>query len=178
MHNGHSYANGICTVCGQYDPQYTVNVDAQFLTQGLGSNGWYRANATLKAPDGFYIAFTNDRGTFGTNKQIIITEEGSYTMKYYLMNISSGAISQEKQISIKLDKTPPVISGAESNKTYCLDQKITLTVKDENLYSVKLNNQEIASESSLNTMIPLPMKLQRQARMYLQQPMPPAIWQV
>lgn len=67
------------------------------------------------------------------------------------MNISSGAISQEKQISIKLDKTPPVISGAESNKTYCLDQKITLTVKDENLYSVKLNNQEIASESSLNT---------------------------
>ena len=72
-------------------------------------------------------------------------------MKYYLMNISSGAISQEKQISIKLDKTPPVISGAESNKTYCLDQKITLTVKDENLYSVKLNNQEIASESSLNT---------------------------
>lgn len=51
------------------------------------------------------------------------------------------AIRQEKQISIKLDKTPPVISGAESNKIYCLDQKITLTVKDENLYSVKLNNQ-------------------------------------
>ena len=23
VHNGHSYANGICTVCGQYDPQYT-----------------------------------------------------------------------------------------------------------------------------------------------------------
>ena len=64
-----------------------VNVDAQFLTQGLGSNGWYRANATLKAPDGFYIAFTNDRGSFGANKQIVITEEGSYTMKYYLMNI-------------------------------------------------------------------------------------------
>ena len=54
------------TIClfAPNDPQYTVNVDAQFLTQGLGSNGWYRANATLKAPDGFYIAFTNDRGSY------------------------------------------------------------------------------------------------------------------
>lgn len=148
--NGHSYVNGICTVCGQYDPDYEVNVDAQFLTQGMGSNGWYRANATLQAPDGFYLSFTNDRENFGTNTSIVITEEGSYMMKYYLMNISSGAISQEKQISIKLDKTAPTINGVESDKTYCLDQKITITVSDTNLYSVKLNNQEIASSASLN----------------------------
>ena len=151
VNNGHSYANGICTVCGQYDPEYKVNVDAKFLSQGMGSNGWYRGNATLQAPDGFYIAFTDDRAAFGTNTQIVITEEGSYTMNYYLMNISSGAISQQKQISIKLDKTAPIISGIESDKTYCLDQKLTLTVSDDNLYSVKLNNQEIASANSLQT---------------------------
>lgn len=150
VNNGHSYANGICTVCGQDDPNYTVNVDAQFLTQGMGSNGWYRANATLQAPDGFYIAFTNDKANFGTNTSIVITEEGSYTMNYYLMNMSSKAVSQQKQISIKLDKTAPVIGGAESDKTYCLEKKITLTVSDANLYSVKVNNQEIASANSLN----------------------------
>ena len=151
VNNGHSYANGICTVCGQYDPNYSVNVDAKFLSQGMGSNGWYRANATLAAPDGFYIAFTNDRASFGTNTQIVITEEGSYTMNYYLMNRSTGAISQQKQISIKLDKTAPAIAGAEANKTYCVDQKVTLTVADTNLYSVKLNNQEIATAASLQT---------------------------
>lgn len=150
VNNGHSYVNGICTVCGQDDPDYEVNVDAKFLTQGMGSNGWYRANATLQAPDGFYIAFTNDKANFGTNTSIVITEEGSYTMNYYLMNMSSKAVSQQKQISIKLDKTVPAISGAESGKTYCLDQKITITVSDVNLYSVKLNNQEIASQASLN----------------------------
>ena len=151
VNNGHSYVNGICTVCGQYDPEYSVNVDAKFLSQGMGSNGWYRADATLKAPDGFYIAFTNDRAAFGTNTEIVITEEGSYSMNYYLMNISNGAISQQKQISIKLDKTAPAISGVESDKTYCLDQKLTFTVSDDNLYSVKLNNQEIASANSLQT---------------------------
>lgn len=151
VNNGHSYANGICTVCGQYDPNYSVNVDAAFLSQGMGSNGWYRQNATLKAPDGFYIAFTNDRDNFGTNTQIVITEEGSYTMNYYLMNRSTRAISQQKQISIKLDKTAPTISGAEANKTYCLEQKVTLNVADTNLYSVKLNNQEIATAASVQT---------------------------
>ena len=151
VNNGHSYVNGICTVCSQYDPEYKVNVDAKFLSQGMGSNGWYRGNATLQAPDGFYIAFTNDRAAFGTNTEIVITEEGSYTMNYYLMNISTGAISQQKQISIKLDKTAPIISGIESDKTYCLDQKITLTVSDDNLYSIKLNNQEIASANRLQT---------------------------
>lgn len=150
VNNGHSYANGICTVCGQDDPDYTVNVDAKFLTQGMGSNGWYRSDATLEAPEGFYISFTNDKANFGTNTRITLTEEGDYTLEYYLMNRSSSAVSQAKRIALKLDKTVPQINGAESGKTYCLEQGIVLTAEDANLYSVKLNNQEVASSGSLN----------------------------
>lgn len=153
VNNGHSYSNGICTICGQKDTNYTINEEAELSEQGKGDNGWYSGDTILKAPDGFYIAFSSNKESFGTETSIEITKEGSYAISYYLMNIESGVVSYAKSIEVNMDKTVPTIRGVQNGKTYYGEQIIT--VRDDNLKEVTVNGMfvELTNEGTF-TIVP------------------------
>ena len=101
--------------------KWLENEAAAELSGIEGTNGWYKSDVTLTAPDGFTVCGTPDGG-YGPS--IKITEEKAQTVAYYLKNDGGQVVERTAELSI--DKTVPTISEVtESDKT---DVSATVTV--------------------------------------------------
>ena len=60
---------------------------------------------------------------------------------YVRITDTAGNVTYLRSDGVVLDATAPVINGAENGKTYC--EAVTLTITDENLDTVTLNNETV-----------------------------------
>lgn len=90
------------------------------------------------------IQITNN----SNSKEYVFDQNGSFTFEYTIKG-------QAKQITAKvtnIDKTSPIINGVVDGKLYT--SKITLTITDENLDTIKLilNGEEVKNFKSVTTL--------------------------
>ena len=67
-----------------------------------GTNGWYKQDVIVKAPQGYQIS--EDGKTW--KDSLSYTEDGTYTKNYYLKD-AKGHITDKKVLNFKIDKTAP-----------------------------------------------------------------------
>ena len=104
-----------------------TNVDWS-VTGEIGTNGWYKSNVQLTAPEGYTIGASNSMDSEDWQSSIEFTTEGTTSRVFYLKNID-GCITAAKSFEVKIDKTAPVvqieyIKDNDSNLFTWLGQRI------------------------------------------------------
>lgn len=90
---------------------------ATFGTGFKGNNGWYKYQVSIAAPSGYNISTGNEIGS-KWESEIKLTSSMNKDVKYYLRNTSTGAITTEKTIAVKLDADDPkTVSTTYSQKS-------------------------------------------------------------
>ena len=141
----HQFIAGVCRNCGEIDPDYVgITVVATASTENLGTNGWYRGDITLNAPEGYYIREKTAADTtvtaenFGTEKAVTVKpQEGINTIRYSLLKQGSTTIV-DRAMTLRADTLAPEVKGAEEGKAYC--KTVKLTVSDAQPVTVRINN--------------------------------------
>lgn len=112
------------------------------IIKGTGVDGYYRSDVTIQAFDKFLTTvkindvtydrpdFTSDSRGENFNFETTVSEEGTYTV---VATDKYGHLSDE--YTFVIDKTAPVIEGAEDGGLY--NTPVTLTVIEENLQNAK-----------------------------------------
>lgn len=92
--------------------------------------------------------YSVDNGGWQTySAPITVSEDTDGTVYTFRAISESGVMSDEIFITVKLDKTAPVISGVTNGETYDTAQKVEVT--DANLESVTLNGKPVDSTFTL-----------------------------
>ncbi|WXG39330.1 MAG: hypothetical protein WED07_00605 [Candidatus Freyarchaeum deiterrae] len=136
-----------------YAPVTTYN-----LSGTLGSNGWYTSNVTVTLTVSSKYSgttktqyklnstgsWTNYTGTF------TITAQGTTTL-YYNSTDSAGNVESMNNVTVKIDRTPPVtkysLSGTTGSGGYTSNVTVTLTATD-NISGVALTQYSINGTSN------------------------------
>ena len=94
---------GSKTVEQKWSISYLETEAAAEITQvPEGTNGWYKQDVIVKAPQGYQIS--EDGKTW--KDSLSYTEDGTYTKNYYLKD-AEGHITDKKVLNFKIDKTAP-----------------------------------------------------------------------
>ena len=131
------------------------------VTPARPASGWYTTDVTIVGGNGG----ENDRRRYRLSlkpdgseplEKITLTDEtknGSVT--FYILDTSTGEILGPVVFAYKIDKHPPVISGAKDGETYTENARQIL-VTDDNLKSVTVNGQAqvVSSGRSVFTVHP------------------------
>ena len=109
---------------------------------------WTNQDFVVTAKSGWQVSTTNTADGEWSDTLTRSNETGntSDSLTFYVRNTSYGFISEVITENYKIDKTVPVISGAENNKTYCA--AVTVTIADENLDTVTLNGEPVSFKDS------------------------------
>ncbi|MDD3278834.1 MAG: MBG domain-containing protein [Lachnospiraceae bacterium] len=130
----------------------TTDKTATLEATNKGNAGWYKGNATLKAPSDWKISLDNKTWD---NTAVWSTEGDDQTVTYYLKD-AKGHITAGKTVALKLDKTAPVISKT-TVKTTKTTADITIAASDvaENIttsgiagYSLTLGTQSATQDTT------------------------------
>ncbi len=113
---------------------------------------WSNQNFVVTAAEGWLVSTTNTADGTWTDSLTASEENSNGTLEFYVKNTSSGIISEKITEHYKIDKTAPVISGADNGKTY--DSAVTLTITDENLASAKVNGTAVTLTEGKLTLNP------------------------
>lgn len=118
------------------------NENPSVIIKGTGVDGYYRSDVTIQAFDKFLTTvkindvtydrpdFTSDSRGENFNFETTVSEEGTYTV---VATDKYGHLSDE--YTFVIDKTAPVIEGAEDGGLY--NTPVTLTVIEENLQNAE-----------------------------------------
>lgn len=97
--------------------------DAKATTQATeGLNGWSTTNITIIPPADFQIMFVSSailKNSLDYKDNLVWETEGNYTITYSLQRISRSGVF-EQTLSVKLDKTAPLLSGTTNKRSYTL----------------------------------------------------------
>lgn len=117
----------------------SVNVTVSWLdtdavvslpTDEASTSGWYKADVTLTAPDGYGIVLSlEDLTTTTTPSTVEYSTEGDNSVTYYLVN-DSGQISAQKTVAIKLDKTAPTVNQLSVSEFDDVSATVTVMGQD------------------------------------------------
>ena len=116
---------------------------------------WTSQDFVVTATSGWLVSETNTAEGTWSESLTRSAETGSTgdSLTFYVKNTNYGYISIAITKNYKIDKTVPVISGAEDNKTYCA--AVTLTITDDNFESVSINSEATTlTESGTLTLEP------------------------
>lgn len=96
----------------------------------LDPDKWYNSPVTLKAPDGYYISENGGNADSGWTDSIRIDSESDdlagTIVTYYLKNADTGAITDSKTVTVKIDKSVPTGHIEVKNRTFAsIINKIT-----------------------------------------------------
>ncbi len=107
---------------------------------------WTDQDFVVTAKSGWQVSTTNTADGEWSDTLTCSNETGntSDSLTFYVKNATYGFISEVITENYKIDKTAPVISGAEDGKTYCA--AVTLSITDENLDTVTLNGDIVTIE--------------------------------
>ena len=123
----------------------TANIEAYNATgteYRTTTGEWTNQDFVVTASSGWKLSLTNTADGDWVDSLTETAESDNGEMTFYVKNTTTGIISEVITKSYKIDKTAPVISGADSDKTYCA--AVTLSITDENLATVSLNNNTVA----------------------------------
>ena len=118
--------------------------DVEYTTSQPNANGWVKEDFKIQAKEGYLLALGNKAdGSRSTNwrKELTGSEEGANSIKFYVKNEQTGAISTKITENYQLDKIEPEVHSLEKDKVYCIE--ITFTVEETNLDVVKANEKEL-----------------------------------
>ncbi len=99
----------------------------------------------VTAYEGWQLSLTSSDGW--VDSLTVSEESNDGTLEFYVRHKDSGAVSEKVTETYKIDKTPPVISGAEDGKFYYED--ITLTAADDNFLHFRLDGIPQTGETVL-----------------------------
>ena len=139
-----SQPSGVTANIYEYNPcglEYSVN-----------SNDWLNVDFVITAAQGWQVSLDYTANSDWSDSLTCSDETDSGVFEFYVKNIQGGFISEKITEYYKVDKTAPVISGVENNKTYC--EAVILTVTDENLDTVLLNGAPVALSDGRLTLNP------------------------
>ena len=122
--------------------EYTVSSDTE----------WTNQDFVVTAAESWQVSTTNTASGAWENTLTCSDETSNGSLSFYVKNANTGIISEVITKSYKIDKTAPVITGAENGKTYCTAAALTIT--DDNLDTVKLNGEEATLTDSKLTINP------------------------
>ena len=118
--------------------------DFYTLSGTAGANGYYTSDVTVKPMEEYLIAETLE-DAFADS---ITYTASAGSPSVYLQKKETGQITEKAALAaIKIDKSEPIISGVKSGNTYYKDS-VSITVTDDNLNSVKLNNTALTVKNS------------------------------
>ncbi len=80
------------------------------LSDNVISDGEWATGVKVKAPEGYLISSTRNGGY---TESFAVETEGQSEVSYYLKAKTTGYISAEKKIAVKIDKTAPVWAAAD-----------------------------------------------------------------
>ncbi len=132
---------------------YLKDANISYKVSGTnGKNGYYTTDVYIAAPDGYEISTSRD-GKY--SDRIKYTED---ITKVYMRRKSDGAQMEVMTISeIKIDKDAPQLINAVDDKNNPVDlskteelyaDRLTLSFNDENLSTVKVNGEDIATDGN------------------------------
>lgn len=97
--------------------------DAKATTQATeGQNGWSTNNITITPPADFQIALVSSttlKNSLDYKGNLVWETDGNYTITYSLKRISRNDVFNHT-LSVKLDKTAPLLSGTTNKLNYTL----------------------------------------------------------
>ena len=103
----------------------------------VNSNDWINEDFVVTAAENWQLSTTSAVNGNWVKSLKASNETSDGTLKFYLKNTVTGAITEEITEHYKIDKTAPVISGVEDGKSYC--EAVTLTVTEKNLDKIAAN---------------------------------------
>ncbi len=106
----------------------------------VNSKNWLNTDFIVTAQEGWQLSLSKDADGDWQDKLTVSQECEDGILQFYVRNTESGVISEVISESYKIDKTAPVISGAEEGRSYT--GAITLTIKDDHLESVTVNGKD------------------------------------
>ena len=121
---------GIGAYTGEYVLKYEILQKDITAEAEASSLAWTAQNVTISAPDGYTICPKTENGydyENGFAESFMVTEESTSSdgtiISYRLKEDTDGAISSEKHITVKIDKSAPDFGGEEDgirveNKTW------------------------------------------------------------
>jgi len=123
-------------------PITVTQAAAPIISTGSYSPWSYTAEAFVTIsgtmPSGFdELYFTENDDVAVKTIAITVTNEGITTVKVMARNSSTGELTKEAVVSVKIDRTDPAILGVENSEEYYLDRLVTVT--DLNLEKVTIN---------------------------------------
>lgn len=124
---------------------YDIATDKMYTVSGVNTNDWANKEVKLTAKSGYTIGKTDKQ--FGSS--ISFTDEAENGNGVFYIKGSDGTI-YKGSITYKLDKTKPTISGAETNKTYCVSKEIS--VNDSHLAEVKDGDRVLGTSNGTYTL--------------------------
>lgn len=134
----------------------TANInpyDASGAEYIAGTSDWTNQDFVVTAANGWKLSYNDTKDGEWVDSLTCTDETGNGSLTFYVRNTESGIISTAITKNYKIDKTAPVISGAENGKTYCAP--VTLTITDENLESVTLNGKIVELTDGKLTVNPI-----------------------
>ena len=103
----------------------------------VNSNDWINTDFVITAEKDWQLSLTNTAEGSWVNTLTESQETDKGTITFYVRNKTTGVISEIITELYKIDKTAPVISGADEGKTYCA--AVTLTINESHLDKVTVN---------------------------------------
>ncbi len=107
---------------------------------------------TVTAAEGWKLSLTNAADGNWSDSLSCSDDTNAGTLTFYAKNVSQGFISQSITLSYKIDKTAPVITGAQDGGTYY--GPLALTISDANLDAVALNGVAVELSDGTLTLQP------------------------
>ncbi len=100
------------------------------------TSDWTNRDFVVTAAEGWKVSLTNTANG-DWRDSLTCSDEGEGSLTFYVRNDARGYISTAVTLGYKIDKTAPVVSGAQDGRTYCAP--VELTAADANLDTVTLN---------------------------------------
>ena len=127
------YANGIIDITWEDGSEWHGEYKKGFPTIPVLTN----QDFVVTAYEGWQLSLTSSAQDGWVDSLTVSEESNDGRLEFYVRHKDSGAVSEKITEPYKIDKTPPVISGAEDGKFYYED--ITLTAADDNFLHFRTN---------------------------------------
>ena len=118
----------------------------------VNSKNWLNSDYIVTAQEGWQLSLSKDADGDWQDKLTVSQESSDGSLQFYVRNTESGVISEVISEAYKIDKTAPLISGAEEGGNY--NAAVTLTITDDNLDSVTVNGESVELTNGKLTLKP------------------------
>ena len=130
-----------------YKERQTVTITAEDEGSGVDKVSYFLTSSDTLMNQTALAALPESKWTLITNGSSFVVNSDNKYVIYAKITDKSGNVTYISTDGIVLDKTAPIITGIENNKTYC--EGVTFTVSDANgLASVMIDDTEQATGGS------------------------------